>query len=70
MKTGCSRVTHLLRATVGDPAVHLSCGWIVGINVAPTGQELPPDEVLEDQVGVGLRHDAPPMLHRQAAELE
>lgn len=62
MKRGRYRVTHLLRAAVGDPAVHLSCGWIVGVNVAPTRQELPPDVVLQDQVGVGLRHDAPPML--------
>lgn len=30
--------------------------------MAPTRQELPPDVVLEDQVGAGLHHDAPPML--------
>lgn len=62
MRTGWYSVTHLLGSTVGYPAVHLSCGWVVGVDVAPARPELPPDVVLEDHVGVGLRHDAPPML--------
>lgn len=56
---------HLLPAAVGYFAVNLSGGRVVRVDVAPTGDEFPPDEVLQEQVGVlpqGFGHDCPLML--------
>lgn len=49
-----SRMAHLLLPAVRYFAVHLSCGGIVGVNVTLTWHELPPDEVLQNQVRVKI----------------